>query len=841
MHRFRFSLFVFLMSFLLWSVVSWPLARYFGEGIPASPVNPTPHPPREMIAGDHLQLLYHLWLGHDTWFGPTPRGVNLYEFNVGDDEARRQYSTYYFPFFLFFGVGYVLGGLAMGWNVAALLSLSVSLGATVLWLRRWIPGRPWLVWCAALLGQSLPYRWHTLMNGSPTGLSLMWIPVILLGLDLWLRDASRRGAFLAGAGVFFSGWSDIHVIFFAGLLCAAWAPVNWLAVRNTLSPKRLLADVPSLLRSGWPLFIWVSGVLYQMTRVQASLAGTNVEAEGRQPHEVAMYSPHWRESMESTAFGGFSETYLGWGLAGLALLLLFLLFRGLRRGEPESGTRLAVFLVIVAGVGVTSLVATGLNNPWGELGWARLTRVIPPLGLLRQPAKIYLVLPPLVSLAAALGGASLPKRLDRIAAPLALLLIGYTLTARIHPDISLLHEDNQAYAHVAASSDTPRALALPLWPGDSHWSSLYMYYAKLHRIRMVNGYRPSRNLDYFENIFERFHVLSQGEIHDFLLDDLLERDIHHILLHENAFPERVSPFSVGYTLRHLLAHPRILYEVRDGPVWAFRILPEGETRGAFRSLPDWPVFGSVRWWDVVYGEGEMENIREAEAHQDRFARLRGPEHQVSAINFAISLPGDRRLWLRARGPGRAHLDLTWGGEPIGDLTLDLEDDTWRWHEIPLPQKDGFQQRLTLRARGETGTVDLDLVHLSHMGWAPRPAGPVTIPAPCFFRAGHTDLETDTVRLLPRRDPHDFIFYGLAVPLESGRYRVELHAETEAPAGTDLGFIQLRNGPEGTAPLRAGEPAVLEWDQPNHLLWVLEFKYNGSQPLALRKVVLTPLK
>ena len=835
--RVRFPLLAFGLSIALWVIVAWPLARYASSGIPAAPVNVRQAAPQELIAGDHLQFLYHLWLGHDTWFGPTPWSTNLYEFNTGDDAARRQYSTYYFPFHLFFGLGYEMGGLAFGWNLTAILSIAISLGATVLWLKRWIPNRPMLIWCMALLGQTLPYRWHTLLNGSPTGLSLMWIPLILLGLDIWLRDQKARGAMLAGAGVFFSGWSDHHVFFFGGLLCVFWTPIALLAIhqRRTLDMtlwKRLLI-------SAWPLALFVGLTLYQITRVHKTLEGTETEG-GREIEEVALFSPHWKEAVSSKGFGGLAETYLGWGLvAAGGFLLVAMLWRAFKKTDREWAS-LSVYLILAAVLFGGSLLATGLNNPWGPEGWTRLTRLLPPLGLLRQPAKIYLIFPPLLSMAAALGLAALPRKHDRIAAPLLLLVLAVTFTARVHPHISLLPDANAAYAHVASESDTPRALALPLWPGDSHWSSLYLYHAKQHRIRMVNGYRPSRNIAYVQNIFERFHTLSQGEIHEDLLDELLDRGISFLIVHENAVPERVSPFSIGYTLRALLAHPRIRYEVQDGPVWAFRILPAGETAGRYTPLPKWHSYGAVRWWDIVYGEGNMENLRDPSAFQGRHARLRQTDHFVHAINFHFSLQGDRTLWLRVRGQGQAQLDLTWGDETLHADIVEFNHPDWDWMEIPLPERPGFQTRMTLALQHLAGEIDLDIVHFSHASWSPNLTTPRTIPAPAFFRAGHTDLTSNTVNFHPVTEPHDYIFYGQAAPLARGRYRMTLQHDSEAPDGTEIGTMGIRIGSDAITPVRAGEETILEWDHHEPVLWVMEFKYHGTHPMRIHSLTLEPV-
>ncbi len=823
----------FLLALLLWALVAWPLARHALDGIPASPLNPERNAPQRMIPGDHLQLLYQLWLAHDTWFGPTPWGHNLYEFNIGDDAARRLYSTYYFPFNLFYGIGHVLGGDALGWNLAAVLSLAVSIGATVLWLRRWAPGRPCLVWCAALLGQCLPYRWHTLLNGSPTGLSLMWVPILLLGLDIWLRDHRTRGAFLAGAAVFLSGWSDAHVFFFGGLLCVFWLVPNLLAVRR---PGALgWREVGRLAATGWPLALWAGLSLWQVAAVKGSLQGTN-NATGREVREVALFSPPWEHVLDRAGAGGVRETYLGSGLLlfGLALLAL-VLCHAVRRRNRDAWMRLALFclglFVLVAG----SLLATGPANPWGPGAWKRLTALLPPLAMLRQPAKVFLLFPPFLAWGCVLGLAVLPRRASGLSALAALLILGPLLTHRIHPRICLLDKGNQAYAAIASHQNPPRALALPLWPGDSHWSSLYLHYAKPYHLRMVNGYRPSLNLAYLQKVFDVFQPFNQGDFSDENLDNLLARGVGHLILHENAFPEKVSPFVAMRTLRAMLEHPRLALLKRDGPVWAFAILAEPLEP---RSLAPSVATGSVRSWNFELAEGEATRVTESFTYKGSFARLESPGQELTTPAYAYAMAGHELMWIRARGPGVVEFDLLHGGESFPH-DFELGRAEWTWVALEPPARPGPLRPFQLRARLLEGTVDLDVFHLTADDWSPHLETPRFLPAVSFFRAGHAEPESGHVVFEPGRDPADFIFYGPNLPLERGKYRIEFEVESDETPGTELGLLRLRGGTEETL-VRAGSTATLSWRHLDDQPWNLEFRYAGRGRLRIHGVRLSPV-
>jgi hypothetical protein len=80
--------------------------------------------------------------------------------------------------------------------------------------------------------------------------------------------------------------------------------------------------------------------------------------------------------------------------------------------------------------------------------------------------------------------------------------------------------------------------------------------------------------DYVDRVFRAFETITQGDLTDAQLEALAGYGVTTIILHEDLFPEKVSPCSVGTTLRRLLAHPRLRLLRQDGPVWAFSILSE---------------------------------------------------------------------------------------------------------------------------------------------------------------------------------------------------------------------------------------------------------------------------
>ena len=217
-----------LAGLLLWLVASWPLPGFFTEAIPHTNLNPEPQVVRPIASGDHLQLLYHFWLGLDALSGHSPFFHNVYEFNLGDDAARRQPDLYYLPFSLLYAAIAPWAGHAAGWNAAGLASVLLGVLATGLLARRFATS-PWAVGLATLLAAAFPYRWIVLFTGSPTGFAMAFPPLLFYGLDRAIRDRSAAGGWLAGLALFFSYTTDLHVFYFSALAAPFFALLDKLA------------------------------------------------------------------------------------------------------------------------------------------------------------------------------------------------------------------------------------------------------------------------------------------------------------------------------------------------------------------------------------------------------------------------------------------------------------------------------------------------------------------------------------------------------------------------------------------------------------------------------------
>ena len=831
------------ISLVVWGIMSWPLPTRLFEGIPSSSHNVEKGAVRTMIPGDHLQLLYHFWLAGDMAFGPTPVFYNLYEFNTGDDAARYRPKSYYVPFSLVYALLARLAGRAFGWNATGFLALWLTYLATWRLVRRYTRSEAAAA-AFSLVSILLPIRWISLLGGSPAGYAMMWMPVALLGLDLAVRDDRIAGGLLAGIGVVGACWSDAQVFFYAVLAMPFWCAVA-LAARGDFGWARLrswgrvaVAVLPAAILAALALVYRTTGA----RQVDTSLAGT-----GRSLREVALFSPHPSGLVAWHHAGVSSHIFVGGGL--LVLLAVGCAAALMQWRSARNRSPIILLLLCAATLGII-LLALGTRGPFDAALLRAARKLIPPYVAVRQPAKIFCLLPTFLSVAGAVTaslvlGAFKGRRWP--APALALLLAGaaFEMRSQVRATVCLLESRQGAYAAVAADSTAggavPRALVVPLWPGDSAWSSLDQYYASLYRIRLINGYSPIVPSDYVDEVFHRFDSANKGYLSDAQLDDLLRRGIRHVLLHEDAFPEKVSPLSVGFTLKQFTRNPRLELLAQDGPVWAFRILPSPVERAEHH--PDWPSFSAARLWEAERsGPDDAGILDDPAASGGRFVRLdaKAPSVQTGSTRMQ-GVPGLRFL-VRLRGHGAMKATVLFDDREVSSLHVGARSSRWFWADIPCEKLPGYGA-ISLRLDRLGGSLDADLAVLSDQPPKTLDVGKSwRWPAPCFFHAGYTDAKRGVVVLRTAREPDDAVFYGPRVPLGAGTYQAELRFSSPAAPGTLLGTCRMaRPDPASGMPVVAGEPAVLPFEHPEDLPVRLDFVFARNGDIEISEVVFKRVK
>ncbi len=821
-----------LAGLLLWAVAAWPLPRIFSEAIPCTNLRTGAQAVLPPVPGDHLQLLYHFWLGLDAAAGHSPFFHNVYEFNLGDDSARLQPDLYYLPFSLPYAALAPLAGHAAGWNAAGLASALCGVLFLGLLVRRFTSSTP-AFWLATLLAAAFPYRWITLFTGSPTGFAIALPPLLFYGLDRAIRDRSAWGGFLAGLAIFCAYTADLHTFYFSALAAPPFALVSfWM---SEPSPRRWPVALRSLLLPVLPFALLLATAVAVSAMMSRHLS-ESVMASGRSLAEMASYSPHASGLVSTARTGMANHVYFGTPLFALLLLLLGLwILPLLRRGSaddcPPPSERIAVF-AFTAALAVAILLALGIHGPFEGMPIRIIRKIVPKYTMIRQTVKIYTLLPALLApllglLFARCLATARRSAFGRAAAALALALAAWTFLqslAQTDPGFCRLPRANAAYAAVAHDATAnagrpPHALALPLWPGDSHWTSLCEYSIMLSRVRLVNGYAPAVPAGYFQDIFKKYESLNQGYATDEQLDGLLALGVRHLILHANAFPDKVSPFPASSTLRALTGHPRLALVGEDGLTFAFRILPKHPIEHTPHANWSETLHSTLRhWqWDPPL---PIEHTLAAPLH------LRAP---------VFPAPGLRVL-LRLAPPSSQPLLAPLGREGLSSLThpvAGLPD----WLQAELPGSTGAL------VTAISGPVSLQHAILAAGDLpAPGPDASLFLPPALMFHLGRCSPGDASVTFDPETAPFGLVLFGPHLPVPPGVYDVVLDYTTPAAASPGIfrtltwpGLTILAEAevPPGSGSLRL--PGLLLGADPVRF----EFHYTVTGPVTLRAIRLVP--
>ncbi|MBI4010722.1 MAG: hypothetical protein HY359_00315 [Candidatus Rokubacteria bacterium] len=243
--------------------------------------------------------------------------------------------------------------------------------------------------------------------------------------------------------------------------------------------------------------------------------------------------------------------------------------------------------------GATGLLALGLSLgpsldpvlPLYRLAYA----YVPYFNYPRSPARLMLLTFTALAVLAAWGLRRLPAgtRGTRLAtlAIAAGILLDYAPFRPI--GVTLLDPTDPLYATIGREAGARRFLAVPLFPGDSHQSSVYQFHVTTTRARMVNGYNPLVSRRYVEEIFDNLLSVNVGEIGPAEYDLLRRLGVGFVVVHEELFFWKVSPFPGALAVENLRASPYLLFRGRAGDRSLFEVRerPAGPPAGVSHASP----------------------------------------------------------------------------------------------------------------------------------------------------------------------------------------------------------------------------------------------------------------
>ncbi|HDQ40535.1 MAG TPA: hypothetical protein ENN39_05830 [Desulfonatronum sp.] len=842
----------FILTVLVWMILSWPLPLHVTSAITVSAHGGDDQQIQYMIPGDSLQLLYFFELVKEWFQGTTPWFYNLYEFNTGDDAPLYSPGGYYAPFSYFYALGAAMVNQAFGMNITGVISLWLTMLFTWLLLRRYCRDE-WIVALFSVFVLIFPYRWKNLFDASPTGFVMMWVPLFILGLDIAVRDGKLRGGLIAGAALIMLYVGDIHVFFFSALIAPAWCFLALFA-KSTMTgniTSRLVAIAQALS----PVILAALIVGVGVASLSSHLEDSQI-AEGRSIREVAYFSPtihgflFWQDANIS------SQVHVGWTMPCLILIASLLMFRSFWQSPGEKFQPMLFWVMLILGAILIAILALGPHGPLHGGLYILAREIIPPYAMLRQAGKIFCLMPTILAVAGVLALVALvhfgpARRWWRVSCILLVaVLLFFEYPKLSNPRLTLLQNQQTAYAAVAEDAEgvpgeDARALILTLWPGDSHFASLYQYYAIRYRIRIINGYSPIFSQSYFDDVFLRFYSINQGYLSNEQIENLLSRGIRYLILHEDLYPEKVAPFPISYSIKTYLEHPRLRFLRQDGSVWAFRILESSEEHapGDIQTLDDWTSFFPARHMEMEKSILEnAEVLHDPQASGGAYVSLNNGLSSVT-LSLTGSPPAPELRWMvRARGKGRIQARVhTKEDATVSQQEVFIDHEDWSWIDVFAPI-DTYTE-ISLSMQQVEGAVEVDSALLTAGRWPfLQPGQSISLPAPIFFHAGYTDLEYGRLVFRKEHEAQRIIFYGPKLPLEPGRYDVSMAFTTAAEAGMTLGVLHFDldwNTKEGPGiDVMAGHPFQASFTVRNNLPLNMSFIYLGRADMTIDHVVFT---
>src|SRR5581483_4291502 len=264
-----------------------------------------------------------------------------------------------------------------------------------------------------------------------------------------------------------------------------------------------------------------------------ALLTRSVAGAGRTLHEVLLFSPGPADLWTRVNPAAARAVYPG----GLALALALAGAIGLALRPPPPRTRILWLLppvLLLAGA-----LSLGPRLPGLPLFEAAF-QLVPFWNFVRQPAKLQVIAGLALALLAGLGAEAAARAVGRRRGAALAVLLGcaVAVAAEYHPwrpaGLSLLPGDDAASAAMRALG--PRALWIPLWPGDSSSSALYLHATTLTRVPMLNGYSAWIDRRYVTEVYRTLETVNVGAVGEGEYAALRRYGVRQLVLDRDAFP-----------------------------------------------------------------------------------------------------------------------------------------------------------------------------------------------------------------------------------------------------------------------------------------------------------------
>ncbi|HJM82000.1 MAG TPA: hypothetical protein QF720_00145 [Nitrospinota bacterium] len=560
---------VFLGFITVGLIYSWPLAIYLFEGIPFSyfpdPANWSP----KMFQGDHLQAYYHISMLKPALTGQIEWFSNPFEFAT--DTFVNKSSDYFLPLSLVY-IPFSYFSEPLGYNIMILASLGLGGLAMYLWAKL-RTGSTIAAIIAGAIFSFAPIRLVELFGGHPAGHAVFLFPLVLYFFDRAVLEKSAFQSALAGVAAFVLSIQYNYFSYFLLMFLMIYIPWRLVPLLHGCytSAASTRQEITALAKTGAPFALGLLGVVGYMFWFKSQLVGAAAISGGRTMSEVALYSPQL-EHFWSLEHGW--STYFGFALLAVPMSLLMVINKDIVVAKRRD---IMLFLLVFI---TTYTLAFGTTLDESIPLYSAFFNYFPYFNYTRVPSKIMIISISCLSMLCAYTAAWSKRKW--VAA--LVIVIAIVAISDYHPKryigICRLEVNNSVYEKAANEAQGGYLLNLPIWPGESSWSSLYSYYSLISRTPTINGYTPLVPKEYIDKVFWPLFPLNSGDLVRSHVDKLRELNVELIVFHEEAYPPKVSAYPSSFALASLLNSPWLELVYKEEPMWLFRLLEKPSAKVA---------------------------------------------------------------------------------------------------------------------------------------------------------------------------------------------------------------------------------------------------------------------
>lgn len=542
------NFFVFLFFLVLTLGFTFPLVQHLSTGFPYT-FSPTKG--NEVIPfqqSDSVQQFYHFWMAWDyVTGGPGPFFADPYEFKMDPQTppiftARR----------LLISLLYLLLaplGTVFAFNALLILTLTASCFFAFL-LAKQYTGKYFPSIVAGFIFGLSPFALAQSMGGHTNGYLLFLIPFTFFCFEKGLQTNK----------------SIYYLLTMLSLSCFAFIEYHLLYYMAMFLPPFFLWRM-AFERPGWKAFFKAvvgmgiaAGVSVGVMLVVKSFEiDASTRSVGRHFTEILQYTPTVHHFFHRDYAELEKVVYIGVVTFSAALLSFFIY--GWRRSLFWA------YLGILLGAALLCLGPGPKSIPL----YSWLHAHLPYFGLSRLPARMMVLVMLAAAILIALGLSRFKKR-GALISLLFFAVVMWDYFPQTPVGVTLLPPKSKVYQFIEEQGPNKNVLCLPIWPGDSAWASQYLYQITQHKVSLVNGYYPVVPQNYVENAFYPLYSVNVGELSRRQWELLRQFNVRYIVVHQEAFPGKVSHFPSQVTIESLKNNPYVQFVMRDRNQTLFELL-----------------------------------------------------------------------------------------------------------------------------------------------------------------------------------------------------------------------------------------------------------------------------